>query len=98
MLTVGTAHKSHAIVAMQCPRLCPPYGAGRSHLRNYFNLSISAMAAAGARTLAPEIMYMNTSRFTLPRGVAASNARSAGVAPLAKASAHLAQASSAAGA
>ena len=58
--------------------------------------SISAMAAAGAHLGADHVD--ESSRLPLPRGAAASTARSAGVAPLAKVSAHLAQSSSAAGA
>jgi hypothetical protein len=58
-------------------------------------LSINARAAAGARTLAPEIIYMNTFRFSCagedPRRVESSS----GTPPLAQSCARFAQASSA---
>jgi hypothetical protein len=56
MLMVGTAHEGSAIYCDPVPCAFAHPTAQRSFLRPHFSRSISAMAAAGARTLAPEIM------------------------------------------
>jgi hypothetical protein len=63
----------------------------------HFSLSINARAAAGARTLAPEIIYMNTFRFSYAGEGPRMVERSSGTPPLPQSWARFAQASSARG-
>ena len=73
------------------PEELQAFAAGQTELAAAFSRSMSAIAAAGARCFAPEIMYTNTSRSPLADPVPAIVAMSPGAPPAAKLFARFAQ-------